>query len=93
VTFDEYQLQALATRPKGSLADLLLLATIGLVSTNGKLATLLKRFLLKKGDMDQRAVVKLLGAQLWYLTLAAETVGETLDTVAQHNLWDIEVKQ
>ena len=75
------------------MADLLLLGTIGLLSANGKMATLLKRFLLKRGALDQTSMIKSLGAQLWYLTLVAESAGTTLTIVALSNLNDIEHKQ
>lgn len=89
MTLNEYQQEAMKTSPRGQVADKLTIATLGVVAGAGKLASPLKRFLVHKQAIDQRSLVKAFGAVLWFISLAADALGVSLEEVARLNLDEI----
>lgn len=61
-------------------------AVLGLTGEAGECADLLKKHLYHGHDYDSIEMVKELGDVLWYIALAAYSMGYTLDEVMEKNL-------
>lgn len=85
--FSEYQKSASITANK-SLAEneSLICSALGLTGEAGEFADLVKKWRYQGHDFDFDKAKKELGDVLWYLALAASSMGLSLDDVAQTNI-------
>jgi NTP pyrophosphatase (non-canonical NTP hydrolase) len=61
------------------------LAALGLTGEAGEFADLLKKHVFHEHPLDKEKAISELGDVLWYICLAAETLGHTLEDVAMAN--------
>lgn len=87
MTLDEYQAEALRTAATslGGSHDLTV-RTLGLCGEAGEFADIVKKFVGHGHDLDQAAARKELGDVLWYVATLADSLGCSLDTIAQQNV-------
>ncbi len=64
---------------------LLQLASLGLTGEAGEFADLIKKHVYHEHPLDKQEALSELGDVLWYIGLASETLGFTLEDVAQSN--------
>lgn len=64
----------------------LTLAALGLTGESGEVADAIKKMLFQGHALDRKHVAKELGDILWYLGLACEAIGYSLDEVMQMNV-------
>lgn len=83
MTLDEYQNEA--TRTAGTVTDLRMPA-LGLAGEAGEFVELVKKAYYHSKTLDGDLAVKELGDVLWYVAVAAATMGVSLDTVAELNV-------
>jgi len=95
MTPNEYQQRALRTSPDcpphavrpTSAPDVRLTnAALGLTGEAGEFAELIKKWLYHDKPLDKAAAVAELGDVLWYLSLAADALGVTLEHVMVANI-------
>jgi NTP pyrophosphatase (non-canonical NTP hydrolase) len=88
--FDDYQRQAVGLNISGDGPKKNEILVLGLVEEAGEVAGKWKKLLAYRGgeltatDCDE--IVKELGDTLWYLTVLADSLGSSLEDVAQRNL-------
>ena len=80
--FDSYQNAALRTAGDISLPVL----GLGVAGEAGEVADLIKKHIGHGHDLDRSKVGKELGDVLWYVTVLAERVGLSLESVAAQNI-------
>lgn len=83
MTFDEYAREAARTR---SDEPSVVVAALGLTGESGEVADMVKKWLAQGHSMPWDKVILELGDILWYIALAAEAAGTTLDEVAARNI-------
>lgn len=87
MTFNEYQINALKfLNPDANLDNQLTLAVLGLNGEAGEVADEWKKVLYHHHSFDSEKLIYELGDILWYLALAADSIGYTLDEVAENNI-------
>ena len=86
MTFDEYQNEAMRTASHPSDDESLLTAALGLCGESGEVADRIKKWRYHGHELGHDDLVKELGDVLWYLALAAEHLGVSLESVAQANI-------
>jgi NTP pyrophosphatase (non-canonical NTP hydrolase) len=87
VTGNEYQEAAMRT--KGVYADLedqLVYASMGLAGESGEVSEKVKKAVWHGHEMDYAHLLDELGDALWYVALAADSIGLTLEAVMEHNI-------
>lgn len=83
----EYEALAHRTMQRGrSKTDNLTMASLGLAGESGEVADYIKKVAFHSHDLDEDKVVGELGDILWYIALAARTLGVSLDAVALKNI-------
>ena len=86
-TLAGYQSEARRTINRELTDDLRLLdASAGLVEEAGEVLSHVRKHVLQGRPLDREAVVLELGDALWCLAIAADTLGVSLQDVAQRNL-------
>jgi NTP pyrophosphatase (non-canonical NTP hydrolase) len=61
-------------------------ALLGLTSETGELADVVKKHVIYGRDLDKENIAEELGDILWYLAIGAESVGTTLEEIANANI-------
>lgn len=61
-------------------------AQLGLTTEVGELADAVKKFLIYGQKLDRENVIEECGDILWYLTLALDTIGSSVDEAMQNNV-------
>lgn len=79
---NEYQLLAMRTANGGNLVN----ATLGLAGESGEVADLIKKAEFQGHPLDEDKLVEELGDVLWYVALAAETLGVSLEDIMRRNI-------
>ena len=86
MTFDEYAMLAARTaKSMGSTTADLTHAALGIHTEGGEFATEVKRAVIYNAFVDEARMAEELGDLLWYIALAANTLGVSLDKIAAHN--------
>lgn len=86
---DEYQKQALRTAAPASLASyesMLLNAALGLAGEAGELADHVKKYIFHGHPTDREYIAKELGDLLWYIALACNALGLSMEAVMSQNI-------
>jgi NTP pyrophosphatase (non-canonical NTP hydrolase) len=86
MTLDEYQAEALRTAASSLGTHDLTVRTLGLCGEAGEFADLVKKFVGHGHDLDHGAARKELGDVLWYVATLADSLGCSLDAIAQLNV-------
>lgn len=91
MTLDEYQAEALRTAAPGCAGHVtrafnLTVRALGLCGESGEFADLIKKHVGHGHDLDQAAARKELGDVLWYVATLADSLGCSLDAIAQQNV-------
>lgn len=86
MTFDEYQLAAMSTASTSSSSLGIVIAALGLAGESGEAADHVKKWLAQGHDLDRDQLAGVIGDVLWYVALAAESIGFTLDEIAVRNI-------
>jgi NTP pyrophosphatase (non-canonical NTP hydrolase) len=86
-TLDGYQSEARRTINRGLTDDQRLLdASAGLAEEAGEVLSHVRKHLFRKTPLDREAMALELGDALWCLAIAADTLGISLQDVAQRNV-------
>ena len=86
-TLDGYQLEALRTVNRAlDSNDRLLDAAAGLAEEAGEVLSHVRKHLMQGRPLDREAVALELGDALWCLSVAADTLGVSLQDVARRNI-------
>lgn len=89
LTLEQYQTEAMRTA-SGMCAkcndNLLLNGAMGLNGEAGEVIDLLKKHMFQGHELDRNHIAKELGDCLWYIAIAAEGAGYTLDVIADMNV-------
>lgn len=91
---NEYQRAALRTMGMSNLSEQddpeyrkkLTLCALGLCGESGEFADMAKKYLFHGHALNREEAAKELGDIAWYLAVAAETLGYTLDEILQMNV-------
>jgi NTP pyrophosphatase (non-canonical NTP hydrolase) len=87
MTLDDYQRSALRTaNPALGDSERLLDAAAGLAEEAGEVLGLVRKRAFQGRDPGRDRFVEELGDVLWCLAVTAESLGISLDEIAQHNL-------
>lgn len=87
MTLDQYQRLAMRTaKDFGDLRQNLIHAGLGVTSDAGEVADVIKSHAVYGKELDVKHLIEELGDTLWYIALAASTVGYSLAEVAQQNI-------
>lgn len=89
MNFDEYQ--KLAMRTSSSESDLIA-AVLGMCGESGEVADKVKKARCQGHELNTEDLLKELGDVLWYVTLGAQELGFSLDTVARMNVAKLEAR-
>lgn len=96
---NEYQSAAMRTAKsdfeyvtRGTEADRLTLAALGIGGESGEFVDLIKKFVYHAKPLDRDKAAKELGDLLWYIALAADALGTDLEIVAQMNIQKLLVR-
>lgn len=82
-----YQRAALRTAPTNlDKKSMLVNGTLGLVGESGEIADMVKKHLFQGHDLDVNHVKRELGDISWYLAIAADAIGCSLNDVFQTNV-------
>lgn len=90
MTLNEYQEQAMRTCALKDSKDQLDNAVLGLAGESGEVADYYKKVKYHSHPLDQEKIIKELGDIMWYVALAAHSLGVTLDDVARINVKKLE---
>lgn len=89
--FSVYQDRAMRTCPSGP-PDRLVLAALGLAGETGEFVEMVKKHRFHALPLDRQKASKELGDVLWYLTLAADSLGLELFDIATENLAKLDAR-
>lgn len=82
ITMQEYQETSRMTR--AGEADITT-AALGLTGESGEVADIVKKWRAHGHTLDETKIIDELGDVLWYIALAADALGTTMDTIAYLN--------
>ena len=83
---NEYQNLALATAAPLDDETRLVVGALGLAGEAGEYADRIKKHIAQGHPLDADGLLGELGDILWYIALAADSIGHDMETVAQHNI-------
>ena len=90
MTANEYQQLALRTEPEivknSGLVARLTQGVLGLTGESGECADILKKYMYQGHELDREHFAKELGDVAWYLAIAADAVGCTLEYIFETNI-------
>lgn len=86
MTPNEYQKLALRTASENDDIKLLMNCTLGLNGEAGEFADHIKKWLYQGHEKDDEALIKELGDILWYVAVAAFSLGYELEDVMKLNV-------
>lgn len=88
MTLNEYQEKAMRTATPASIA--FTNVALGMCAEAGEFADVLKKYLYHGHPMGAEQMIEEAGDVLWYVALAAEALGVTLEGLAQRNIKKLE---
>lgn len=83
---NEYMALALRTAKHEGDREMLVHAALGLSGEAGEFADAVKRCIVYGNELRHENAVEELGDLMWYVALAAHSIGVTLDDVADYNV-------
>lgn len=86
MTINEFQKEALRTASEDGENTRLIEGLIGLSSESGEALDILKRFLFQGHDLDTEHLAEELGDVAWYLAIAADAIGYSLEDILIKNV-------
>lgn len=86
MTGTEYQQKAMRTASEKSKMDLLENGVMGLCGEAGECIDVVKKYLYQGHKLDKLKLKDELGDVLWYVAIACQALGITLDDVMEHNV-------
>lgn len=86
MTVNEYHRAAIRTAPELNRQQMLIDAALGLTGEAGEVADLVKKANYQGHILDKEAVMKELGDVAWYIALACQALGVTMQEVLQMNV-------
>lgn len=86
MNLNDYQLEALRTAPDQGQRGTRIVAALGLAGEVGEFVEMVKKEAFHGKPLDVDAAGKELGDVLWYLSLAAESLGLKLSAIAAGNI-------
>lgn len=86
----EYQREALKTNNPN--ADTLLMTAMGLAGEVGEYVELIKKFRFHSRGLDNYQAADELGDILWYLAVASNAIGISLEEIAQRNITKLRIR-
>jgi len=91
LSLEEYQEKAMRTAGiYDTVTDELLNGLMGLNGEAGEALDILKKHLFQGHELDQEHIKKELGDCLWYIALAADSLGVSLEEIAIKNIEKLE---
>ena len=86
MTVNEYHGAAMRTAPKLDEDSMLINAALGLTGEAGEVADIVKKSYYQGHELDFDAIVEELGDVAWYIALACQALGMSMETVLQMNV-------
>lgn len=86
MTVNEYHGLAMRTAPKLEEDPMLIDAALGLTGEAGEVADLVKKCCYQGHELDFDAIVEELGDVAWYIALACQALGVSMENVLQINI-------
>ena len=87
MTGNEYQHLALRTAPPTNFPEeQLLQGLMGMCGEAGEAIDLMKKHMFQSHELDRIHMAKEIGDVLWYVSLAADSLGLTLEEIMQMNI-------
>lgn len=86
MTVNEYHGLAVRTAPKLDEDSMLINAALGLTGEAGEVADLVKKCYYQGHDLDMDAIVEELGDVAWYIALACQALGFSMEEVLRMNI-------
>ena len=84
---NEYQKLAMHTAPEGMFPDdMAINAALGLSGECGEFADIVKKYMFQGHPLDAEHAKKELGDILWYIAMACEAFGTSIETVMELNI-------
>ena len=89
---NEYQKAAMRTNPEKDLEKNLVNAALGLCGETGEVADLIKKWKNQGHSLDEDKLIEELGDVMWYIALAADSLGYTLSEIASKNIRKLKIR-
>lgn len=86
MTINEFQKEALRTVSDDSENVRLMEGLVGLSSEAGEALDILKKFLFQGHELDKEHLAEELGDVAWYLAVAADAIGRSLEDILKQNI-------
>ena len=86
MTVNEYHGAAMRTAPKLDEDSMLIDAALGLTGEAGEVADIVKKSYYQGHELDFDVIVEELGDVAWYIALACQALGVSMETVLQKNI-------
>lgn len=86
MTVNDYHRAAMRTAPELDRQQMLIEAALGLTGEAGEVADLVKKANYQRHILDKDAIMKELGDVAWYIALACQGLGVTMQEVFQMNV-------
>lgn len=83
---NDYQKLAMRTNSNDNFVDGVLNAALGLTGEAGEVADMIKKYVYHGHKLTTNELVKELGDVMWYIALMCDTLGISMDTVANTNI-------
>lgn len=89
---NEYQQAAMRTNPEKDLEKNLVNAALGLSGETGEVADQIKKWKNQGHSLDEDKLIEELGDVMWYIALAADSLGYTLSEIASRNIRKLRIR-
>lgn len=86
MTVNEYHREAMRTAPRLDEDSMLINAALGLTGEAGEVADIVKKSYYQGHELDFDAIVEELGDVAWYIALACQALGVSMETVLKTNI-------
>lgn len=90
MTVNEYHGLAMRTAPKLDDDSMLINAALGLTGEAGEVADIVKKSYYQGHELDFDAIVEELGDVAWYIALACQALGVSMENVLKMNIEKLE---